>query len=253
MIDELDSHLTESPDLIELIHRAIVDEPPLAVKEGGLIRDGFDPNLDELHAASRGGKDWIAQLKQKEVERTGIASLKVGFTSVFGYFIEVTKANLAKVPPDYIRKQTIANGERFITPELKAMEGKILGAEERAMKLEYELFLRVREEVIGVLTQIQQTASALAQLDVLRSTHDQSTAVPIDLLLDIGGKLLGPEEDETNRPTPRCDFDDGVHVGNISVEIDRNDGSGSGRNTGFEGTRRDAPRHGRASAPDRDW
>jgi DNA mismatch repair protein MutS len=93
--------------------------------------------------------------------------LKVGFTSVFGYFIEVTKANLAKVPADYIRKQTIANGERFITPELKAMEGKILGAEERAMKLEYELFLRVREEVIGSLAAIQQTAAALAQLDVL--------------------------------------------------------------------------------------
>jgi DNA mismatch repair protein MutS len=169
LLDDLTAQLTELPALVELISRAIVDEPPLALKEGGLIRDGFDPNLDELRAASRGGKDWIAQLKQQEVERTGIASLKVGFTSVFGYFIEVTKANLAKVPPDYIRKQTIANGERFITPELKAMEGKILGAEERAMKLEYELFLRVREEVIGHLAAIQQTAAALAQLDVLAS------------------------------------------------------------------------------------
>ena len=167
LLADLFAQLTELPALVELISRAIVDEPPLALKEGGLIRDGFDPNLDELRAASRGGKDWIAQLKQQEVERTGIASLKVGFTSVFGYFIEVTKANLAKVPPDYIRKQTIANGERFITPELKAMEGKILGAEERAMKLEYELFLRVREEVIGNLAAIQQTAAALAQLDVL--------------------------------------------------------------------------------------
>ena len=167
LLDDLFAQLTELPALVELIARAIVDEPPLALKEGGLIRDGFDANLDELRAASRGGKDWIAQLKQKEVERTGIASLKVGFTSVFGYFIEVTKANLAKVPPDYIRKQTIANGERFITPELKAMEGKILGAEERAMKLEYELFLRVREEIIGNLAPIQQTAAALAQLDVL--------------------------------------------------------------------------------------
>jgi len=167
LVEELHSQLTELPALVELIARAIVDEPPLALKEGGLIRDGFDPNLDELRAASRGGKDWIAQLKQQEVERTGIASLKVGFTSVFGYFIEITKANLAKVPADYIRKQTIANGERFITPELKAMEGKILGAEERAMKLEYELFLRVREEVIGSLAAIQQTAAALAQLDVL--------------------------------------------------------------------------------------
>jgi len=167
LLTALTAQLTELPALVELIARAIVDEPPLALKEGGLIRDGFDANLDELRAASRGGKDWIAQLKQKEIERTGIASLKVGFTSVFGYFIEVTKANLAKVPADYIRKQTIANGERFITPELKAMEGKILGAEERAMKLEYELFLRVREEVIGGLAAIQQTAAALAQLDVL--------------------------------------------------------------------------------------
>ena len=167
LLAELTAQLTDLPALVELIARGIVDEPPLALKEGGLIRDGFDPNLDELRAASRGGKDWIAQLKQQEVERTGITSLKVGFTSVFGYFIEVTKANLAKVPADYIRKQTIANGERFITPELKAMEGKILGAEERAMKLEYELFLRVREEVIGSLAAIQQTAAALAQLDVL--------------------------------------------------------------------------------------
>ena len=167
LLADLAAQLTELPALVELIARGIVDEPPLALKEGGLIRDGFDPNLDELRAASRGGKDWIAQLKQQEVERTGITSLKVGFTSVFGYFIEVTKANLAKVPADYIRKQTIANGERFITPDLKAMEGKILGAEERAMKLEYELFLRVREEVIGSLAAIQQTAAALAQLDVL--------------------------------------------------------------------------------------
>lgn len=167
LLDELFAQVTELPALVELISRAIVDEPPLALKEGGLIRDGFDPNLDELRAASRGGKDWIAQLKQKEVERTGIASLKVGFNSVFGYYLEITKANLDKVPPDYIRKQTIANGERFITPELKAMEGKILGAEERAMKLEYELFLRVREEVIGSLAAIQQTAAALANLDAL--------------------------------------------------------------------------------------
>jgi DNA mismatch repair protein MutS len=169
LLDELFNQLTELPALIELISRAIVDEPPLALKEGGIIRDGFDANLDELHAAARGGKDWIAKLQRDEIERTGISSLKVGFNSVFGYYIEVTKANLDKVPPHYTRKQTIANGERFITPELKEMEGKILGAEERSEKLEYELFQRVREEVLGQLPQIQQTASALAQLDVLAS------------------------------------------------------------------------------------
>src|ERR1035441_6790379 len=167
LLHELGDRVTELPDLVELIGRAILDEPPLAVKEGGMIRDGFDPGLDELRTAMRGGKDWIAKLQQDEIARTGIHSLKVRFNSVFGYYIEVTKANLDRVPQDYIRKQTIANGERFITPELKDMEGKILGAEERGVKLEYELFQRVREAVLGRLPEIQQTAAALAHLDVL--------------------------------------------------------------------------------------
>jgi len=167
LLEKLAGQVTELPELVELIGRAIVEEPPLAVKEGGLIRDGFDAALDELRTAMRGGKDWIAKLQQDEITRTGIQSLKVRFNSVFGYYIEVTKANLDKVPADYIRKQTIANGERFITPELKEMEGKILGAEERSVKLEYELFQRVREAVLGRLAEIQQTAAALAQLDVL--------------------------------------------------------------------------------------
>ncbi len=167
LLSQLASQLAELPELIDLIARAIVDEPPLAVKEGGLIRDGFDAGLDELRSATRGGKDWIAKLQQQEIERTGIPSLKVRFNSVFGYYIEVTKANLDKVPPQYVRKQTIANGERFITPELKEMESKILGAEERSVRLEYDLFLKVREAVIGHLTSIQTTAAALAQLDVL--------------------------------------------------------------------------------------
>jgi len=169
LLNDLANLLTESPDLVELIGRAIVDEPPLAVKEGGMIRDGFDPNLDELHQAQRGGKDWIAKLQADEITATGIGSLKVRFNSVFGYYIEVTKSNLDKVPAHYIRKQTVANGERYITPELKDMEGKILGAEERSVKLEYELFQRVREEVLAQLPRIQQTAAALAQLDVLAS------------------------------------------------------------------------------------
>jgi DNA mismatch repair protein MutS len=169
LISELDSQISESPELVELISRAIVDEPPLPIKEGGMIRDGFDPALDELRTAQRGGKDWIAKLQADEIAATGISSLKVRFNSVFGYYIEVTKSNLDKVPPHYHRKQTVANGERFITPELKEMEGKILGAEERSVKLEYEIFQRVREEVLGQLPKIQQTASALAQLDVLAS------------------------------------------------------------------------------------
>jgi DNA mismatch repair protein MutS len=174
LVSELNAAITELPSLVELISRAIVDEPPLALKEGGLIRDNFSAELDELRQAQRGGKDWLAKLQQDEIERTGITSLKVRFNSVFGYFIEVTKANLDKVPPHYIRKQTIANGERFITPELKEMEGKILGAEERSTKLEYELFLKVREEVLQSLQPIQRSADALAQLDVLTAFADNA-------------------------------------------------------------------------------
>jgi DNA mismatch repair protein MutS len=169
LIDKLEAQITELPDIVELIGRAIVEEPPLTLKEGGLIRDGFDTALDELRGATRGGKDWIAKLQQEEITRTGIQSLKVRFNSVFGYYIEITKSNLDKVPAHYVRKQTIANGERFITPELKEMEGKILGAEERSMKLEYELFQKVRETVLGRLPEIQNCAAALAQMDVLSS------------------------------------------------------------------------------------
>jgi DNA mismatch repair protein MutS len=167
LLEELSGQLTECPSLVELIGRAIVEEPPLSVKDGGVIREGFDPSLDELRQATREGKEWIAKLQQTEIGRTGIPSLKVRFNSVFGYYIEVTRANLDKVPAHYTRKQTIANGERFITPELKEMEGRILGAEERSLKLEYELFLKVREQVLAELKAIQQTAHALAQLDVL--------------------------------------------------------------------------------------
>ncbi|HEU5396163.1 MAG TPA: DNA mismatch repair protein MutS, partial [Verrucomicrobiae bacterium] len=167
LIGRLNAGISELPDLVDLLSRAVVDDPPLAIKEGGMIRDGYDAGLDELRQATRGGKDWIAKLQQQEIEGTGISSLKVRFNSVFGYYIEVTKSNLDKVPAHYLRKQTVANGERFITPELKEMEGKILGAEERSVKLEYELFQRVRENILGRLREIQQTAAALAQLDVL--------------------------------------------------------------------------------------
>ena len=169
LLAELGEQLSECPHLTELIERGVKDEPPLVLKDGGIIREGFDANLDELRAAATEGKDWIAKMKQEEAERTGIPKLKIGYNSVFGYFIEVTKSNLDKVPDNYTRKQTVANAERFITPELKEIEGKILGAEERSTKLEYDLFLQIREQVIGSLTEIQQTASAFAQLDVLAS------------------------------------------------------------------------------------
>lgn len=167
LLAHLAAQITELPEVCDLIGRAIVDAPPLALTEGGLIRDGFDLHLDELQRASREGKEWIAQLQQKEIERTGIASLKVRFNNVFGYYIEVTKPNLPKVPADYHRKQTVAGGERFITPELKEMESKILGADEKAGKLELELFQQVRARVLEHTAAIQTTAIALAQLDAL--------------------------------------------------------------------------------------
>ncbi|MDA7510248.1 DNA mismatch repair protein MutS [Verrucomicrobia bacterium] len=165
LIDSLDP----LPDLTDLISRALMDEAPITVRDGGMIRDGYDPKLDELRSAGSEGKNWIAGLQRDEAARTGITSLKVRFNSVFGYFIEVTRSNLDKVPEHYIRKQTIANGERFITPELKEVEGKILGAEERAQKLEYELFQQVRDAVVEKLSEIQTCAAAVAQLDVLAS------------------------------------------------------------------------------------
>ncbi|MFT4692534.1 MAG: DNA mismatch repair protein MutS [Limisphaerales bacterium] len=167
LLSELSADLSDCPELTELIQTAVVDEPPLALKDGGIVRDGYDAALDELRSASTEGKNWIAKLKQAEIERTGVPNLKIAYNAVFGYFIEITKSHLDKVPDNYTRKQTVANAERFITPELKEMEGKILGAEERSTKLEYDLFLQLREQVIATLPEIQRTASALAQLDVL--------------------------------------------------------------------------------------
>ncbi len=153
--------------MVALIARAIVDEPPLALREGGIIREKFSAELDELRGGASEGKEWIAQMQKREIENTGIPSLKVRFNNVFGYFIEITKTHLAKVPAHYVRKQTVSNAERYITDELKQMEDKVLGAQERSEKLEYELYLQVREAVLEHLRAIQTAAAALAQLDVL--------------------------------------------------------------------------------------
>ncbi len=164
---EILDHLHEFPDLVALLERALVDEPPASPKDGGLIRDGYSAQLDEFRSASRDGKEWMAALQKSERARTGIDSLKIKFNNVFGYFIEVTKANVPKVPDDYQRKQTMANAERYITPGLKEVENKVLGAEERAKGLEYEEFLKLRSEITGHLDKLQQCANALATLDVL--------------------------------------------------------------------------------------
>ena len=157
------------PDLVDTLQRAVADEPPAATHDGGIFRDGYDAALDELRSAARDGRDWIAALQEREVARTGIRSLKIRFNSVFGYYFEVTRSNLSLVPADYIRKQTTANAERFYTPELKEVEGRILGADERSQQLEWELFNALREEVVRHAAPLQETAAALAQADALAS------------------------------------------------------------------------------------
>lgn len=169
LLAELAAQLDPLDDLCATLRAAIVDEPPALLRDGGMIRPGYDAALDELRGASREGKDWIAAVQEREIERTGIKSLKVRYNSVFGYFIEITKANLASVPEDYHRKQTTANGERYVTPELKEIEGKILGADDRSKAIEIEIFQKLRALVLEALPRIQQTAAALGALDALGS------------------------------------------------------------------------------------
>jgi DNA mismatch repair protein MutS len=159
-------HLGSLKEVADLIGRAIKDDPPSAIREGGIIRDGYDPELDELKSLLREGRGWISRMEREERGRTGIKSLRVGYNNVFGYYIEVTKANLSAVPPEYIRKQTLANAERFITPELKEMESKVLSAQERSSSLEEEIFLKIRAEAAGRAREIQEKAAALGELDV---------------------------------------------------------------------------------------
>jgi DNA mismatch repair protein MutS len=163
----LQKQLHEMPTLADKLAKALVDDPPLTLKEGGIFRDEYDADLDTLRQASRDGKNWISQLQEREIAATGIKSLKVRYNSVFGYFIEVTKSNLASVPANYTRKQTTVGGERFITPELKEIEAKILGADERGRQLEYQLFQKLRDETLRELEPIQQTAAAIAVLDAI--------------------------------------------------------------------------------------
>src|SRR4030095_1873342 len=165
--ERLQNQACEMPKLAEKLTRAVFDDPPLPLKEGGIFRDEYDADLDTLRQASRDGKNWISQLQEREIAATGIKSLKVRYNSVFGYFIEVTKSNLANVPTQYTRKQTTVGGERFITPELKEIEAKILGADERARQLEHQLFQKVRDETLRELGPIQQTDAHIAALDVI--------------------------------------------------------------------------------------
>ncbi len=155
------------PLLAARLEQALAPEPPAGVKEGGMFRDGYHAELDALRRATTEGRDWIAALQEREIETTGIKSLKIRYNSVFGYYIEITKSNLGSVPERYQRKQTTAGGERFVTPELKEMESRILGAEERAHQLETQLFIELRQEVLQETASLQKTAAAIAAFDAL--------------------------------------------------------------------------------------
>ncbi|GAK49939.1 DNA mismatch repair protein mutS [Candidatus Moduliflexus flocculans] len=167
LIAEQVENCDELQDVAQLIDRAIMDEPPLTLREGKLIKPGYNAELDELRVISKEGKHWIADLERKEKERSGIASLKVKYNKVFGYFIEITKPNLHLVPDDYIIKQTLVNATRFITPELKEYESKVLGAEDRIVELEYSLFQELRQSVSHEVERVLRTAETIAVLDVL--------------------------------------------------------------------------------------
>ncbi len=169
-LNHLIQRLANNDEIISLIETAIVDEPPLSASEGGVIRPGYSPELDQIKSASHDGQKWIAEMEQRERRRTGISNLKVGYNKLSGYYIEVTNSNLNRVPSDYIRKQTLTNGERYITPDLKEYEALILNAQDRISKLESELFAQLRANIaISASEQILNSAHALAEIDVYLS------------------------------------------------------------------------------------
>ena len=167
LLSETSSSMHSLQEVAEIIDRAICDDPPVSLKEGGLIREGFSHELDELISITRDGKAWIADLALTEKARTGISTLKIGYNKIYGYYIEVSKANLHLVPQDYIRKQTLVNGERYITESLKEYEEKVLGAEEKKIDLEYEIFEQIRGKVAGQGRRIKETARYIAEIDAL--------------------------------------------------------------------------------------
>ncbi|HEX7576197.1 MAG TPA: DNA mismatch repair protein MutS [Candidatus Methanoperedens sp.] len=178
--------LGDHNDIVALLERALLDDPPQGIREGGMIKVGYNEKLDELKKMSLHGKDWIAQMQQKERDRTGIKSLKIGYNSVFGYYIEVTKTNLTQVPSDYIRKQTTANGERFYTPELKEKEVLILSADEKRMALEFELFTELNSFVAARSKELQMSAQAIGELDVITNLAE----------IAVNNKYVHPEVNE---------------------------------------------------------
>ena len=169
MLKDLYEELDSLEDIYELIDKAVVEDPPILITEGGIIKMGYNQEIDELKKAMTDGKTWLVELEAREREKTGIKGLKVGYNKVFGYYIEVTKSNLSLVPDSYIRKQTLTNGERYITEELKELESKVLGAEEKVVSLEYNEFVKIREYIKSQILRLQKSANAISKLDVLCS------------------------------------------------------------------------------------
>ena len=183
LLVQLYENLDVLEDIYQIIENSIVDDPPIGIKEGDLIKKGYDEEIDHLKDATTNGKNWILKIEAEEKEKTGIKGLKIGFNKVFGYFIEVTKANLHLVPDTYIRKQTLTNCERFVTDELKRVENEILGAEERVVNLEYNAFCDIRGKIEEQISRVQQTANIISMLDVLCSfatvADDMNYVMPI--------------------------------------------------------------------------
>ena len=169
LLQELANNLDELQDIYQLIDGAIIDDPPMTIKDGGIIKLGYDEEIDTLKTAQTEGKNWLVQLELEEREKTGIKNLKIGFNKVFGYFIEVTKSYLSQVPGRFVRKQTLANAERYITEELKNLENQILGAEEKVVGLEYDAFVKIRDEISKNIKRLQKTSEVISNLDVLTS------------------------------------------------------------------------------------
>lgn len=166
---KLQTEMDDLRDIYNLLDDSIIDNPPLTIKEGGIIKEGYNQDLDELKDARSKGKQWLSRLESDEKKNTGIKTLKIGYNRVMGYYIDVTKTNISLVPEHYIRKQTLANSERYYTEELKVMEEKILGAEDKSIKLEYEIFQEIRETIKKNITRLQKTGKLLAYLDVILS------------------------------------------------------------------------------------
>ena len=190
LLKNIYNELDELKDIYELIDKSIVEEPPITIKEGGMIKQGYSEELDRCKKAMIEGKQWIINIEAKEREATGIKNLKVGYTKVFGYYIEVTKSFLSQVPDRYIRKQTLTGCERYITEELKSMEDEILGAEEKSVTMEYDLFVQIRDTIAKEIARIQKSALVISTLDVLCSfatvAEDMNYVMPY---VDNGGEI----------------------------------------------------------------